>query len=754
MFTSIARFDIRLRWLIVALWIVGAVATIRLLPSLSSITQSNNAQFLSATSPSVEAANLAAPFQGKNPSGSAVLVAYRASGPLTPADLTAFSSVQAATRRVPGVALVRYEGVSPDGKAAEALVTVTASALQGNASDNVVYDIRATFSQLNAPPGLTFHLTGQLAASVDASSTSTGSITRFTLIFVIVLLFVVYRALLAPLITLIPAALSVAISGPLIGELAKNGMQVPPVAEQLLIVLLIGAGSDYGLFLVFRMREEIRRGATGREALVTAMSRVGPAITYSGLTVAAALVTLLLAPFGIYRGIGPALAIGIGVMLLAGLTLTPALLAIFGAAAFWPTRPKPGAQRPVLWGQVAERVVRHPLVTLAAAVVLFGALSAGLIGYRTSGLTSTAPSGSDSAAGQTVLDAHFPKASVGADQVLLRFTTPIWNHPATLTDAQRDLASDPVFRSVTGPLGTGAGSISASELAQLNTTLGPATSLQGRPAPASVPKQLYDAYLATGQFISPDGRTVQYYVVLNAGPVGSPIAAGAIPRARTAVSAIAHSVGAQAEGIAGQDASAYDIQSSSNKSLEVVVPVVLVLILILLGGLLFSLVAPWYLAATVGLSYLASLGFAMIVFVHLGGNDGLLFVLPLLMFVFSMALGEDYNILVMSRIREEARRWPTLSEAVTHAIGITGMTVTSAGLILAGTFAVLGLAGGNIQAQELGFSIAFGVVLDTFFVRTLLVPSIAMLLGRWNWWPSRLEQTASATGQSLERQRR
>jgi len=129
-------------------------------------------------------------------------------------------------------------------------------------------------------------------------------------------------------------------------------------------------------------------------------------------------------------------------------------------------------------------------------------------------------------------------------------------------------------------------------------------------------------------------------------------------------------------------------------------------------------------------------------------------VLPLLMFVFSMALGEDYNILVMSRIREEARHSPTLAAALTRAIGITGTTVTSAGLVLAGTFTVLGLAGGNIQAQELGFSIAFGVLLDTFFVRTLLVPSIAMLLGRWNWWPAMPSRPASTAGRPVERQSR
>jgi RND superfamily putative drug exporter len=750
MFAALARFDVRFRWLIVAVWIAGVIAGVRLLPSLSGVTQSSNAQFLSPSSPSVQAGKLATPFQGTNPSGTAVIVAYQASGPLTAADQAAMGWVEQAARRIPGVALVRDEGTSKDGKAAEALVTVTAAASNSTVQANVVDGIRASFSQVVAPAGLTFHLTGQLAMSVDASNTHTSSITKFTLIFVIVLLFIVYRALLAPLVTLIPAALAVALSGPLIAEIAQAGVSVAPVSQQLLIVLLLGAGTDYGLFLVFRMREEIRRGAAPREALVETVTRVGQAITYSGLTVAAALLTLLLAPFGIYHGLGPALAIGIGVLLAASLTLTPALLAIFGKAVFWPARQQPGPQRAVLWGRVAGRVVRHPVVTLTAGVVLFGALSAGLIGYRTAGLTSSAPPGSDSAAGAAVLAAHFPKATVGADQLLLRYATPVWDHPAVLAQAQLQLASDPVFRSVTGPLGPGPGSLSATQLAQLHATLGPAATLpQAPPAGSAVNPKLYAAYRATAQFISPDGRTIQYYAVPRAGPVGSPAAAGVIPQARTSLANTARATAAQAYGIAGQDAAGYDINSASNTSLELVIPAVLILILILLGLLLRSLIAPWYLALTVGLSYLASLGFAMIVFVHLGGSDGLIFVLPLLMFVFAMALGEDYNILIMSRIREEAHHAPTLPAALTRAIGHTGGTITSAGLILAGTFTVLGLAGGNTEAQQLGFSIAFGVLLDTFFVRTLLIPSIAILLGRWNWWPSALSKPHTPAPPSL-----
>jgi putative drug exporter of the RND superfamily len=746
MFAAIARFDIRFRWPIVVVWIVGVIVGAHLLPSLSSVTQSNTTQFLSSSSPSVQAAQLATPFQTTSPSRTAIIVASRTSGPLTAADTAAIGEVEQAIKQVSGVSEVGPLRASPDGRGAEVVVIVTASASSSTAASTAVVDaIRARFTQVGAPAELSLHLTGPLAASVDAANTNNaGNITKFTLLFVIVLLFVVYRALLAPLITLIPAALAVVLSGPLIAEVAKAGVSVSSISQQLLVVLLLGAGTDYGLFLSFRVREELAQGRAVHEAIIAAMARIGEAITYSALTVAAALLTLLLASFGIYRGLGPALAIGIGVLLAASLTLTPALLAIFGRAAFWPTRLKAGSAPLGIWGRVAERVVRRPKTTLAAGIVLFGALSLGLIGYQTGGLTGAAPAGSDSAEGAAVLAAHFPQATVGSDQLLLRFTSSVWENPGLLSQAQQQLASSSVFQSVTGPLGFGPGSVSADQLARLHESLGPAASLPPSPPSGShVSPELYAAYRATAQFISPDGRTIQYDTALRAGPSGSTAAADAIPEARAALDATANATGARAWGIAGPDASAYDINAASNSSLELVVPVVLVLILILLGLLLRSLVAPWYLVVTVGLSYLASLGFAMLVFVHLGGNGGLIFVLPLLMFVFSMALGADYNILLMSRIREEAHHAPSLTTALTRAIGISGGTITSAGIILAGTFAVLGLAGGSSESQQLGFSIAFGVILDTFFVRTLLVPSIAMLLGRWNWWPSTLSRSSA-----------
>ena len=243
---------------------------------------------------------------------------------------------------------------------------------------------------------------------------------------------------------------------------------------------------------------------------------------------------------------------------------------------------------------------------------------------------------------------------------------------------------------------------------------------------------------ALSQFISKDGKTVQYYAILSAGKTGSVAALEAVPTVRIELNSVAKDVGAEQNSIYGADSVAYDINQTTNKDLVRIIPIVLLVIAGLLAILLRSLVAPWYLIASVGLSYLASLGLAMIVFVHIYGQGGLNFVLPFLMFVFGMALGQDYNILVMSRIREEAHKEKTLFAAITKAIGITGTTVTSAGLILAGTFTIFGIVGGNQQGQQIGFGVAFAILLDTFIVRTLLVPCVVALLGKWNWWPSKL----------------
>jgi RND superfamily putative drug exporter len=235
---------------------------------------------------------------------------------------------------------------------------------------------------------------------------------------------------------------------------------------------------------------------------------------------------------------------------------------------------------------------------------------------------------------------------------------------------------------------------------------------------------------------------VQFLTGLKAGDPSTTAAMNAIPAVRAEAGTVARTIGAADYGVGGLAPAIYDISSISNSDLATVIPIAIAVIGILLALVMRSLVAPVYLILSVGLSYLAALGLSVLLFVEIAGDGGLVFFLPFLMFIFLLALGEDYNILVMSRIREEAQRRP-LKDAVSHALTATGTTVTSAGLVLGGTFAVFAIVGaqqGSTQFRDVGAGLALGVLMDTFLVRTLLVPSTVVLLGRWNWWPSAMSR--------------
>ncbi|MGC1176784.1 MAG: MMPL family transporter [Candidatus Saccharimonadales bacterium] len=724
MFEKIGRFSVRFRWFIIVAWIVAVPLLTAHLPNINDVTKNNNSDFLPKNSPTDTAAKLETKFQSKDTASNAIIIAARDGQPLTAADTAALRQVEASVRRVTGVSEVKDQGVSADGQARQIFVGINGDAFGDKAFD-IVKNIRSHMKVAGLPTGLQLHLTGDFAANIDgaqANQKGRNSTEGYTVIFIIVLLLIVFRAVLAPLVTLLPAGLALAVSQPVIAESTKIGVQVGFITQILLIVLVLGAGTDYGLFLVFRVREELRRGLAPKEAVVKALSKVGESITFSGATVLAALLTLLLASFGIYKGLGPALAIGLGIMLLIALTFLPALLAILGRAVFWPSKTTRRELKIGLWGRLADQVIKKPVVMLGVGAVIFGSLSLGIIGYKAGGFgNQSAPAKSDSAAGQQIVSRHFPASSNSPQLLIFDFAQPVWNNLATLQQVQTKLLASDQFKTVNGVFDANGFALTPQMLKQLHDTSSTSPALQ-----------------AVKQFISPDGRTAQFYGTLKAGPSGSTAAAAAIPAVRDTLDTVARQAGARRSSIYSTDSVAYDVNHVANSDLKKIIPVVLIIIAVLLAVLLRSLVAPWYLILTVGLSYLASLGFAMIVFVHLGHQDGLFFILPFLMFIFCMALGEDYNILVMSRIREEAHHHDNMSDAVAKAVGITGTTVTSAGLILAGTFGVLGLVGGDPSVQQIGYGVAFGILLDTFFVRTLLVPSIVALLGRWNWWPSKL----------------
>jgi RND superfamily putative drug exporter len=823
-FRAIGTFAVKFRWVVVLVWIAAAVAIPKALPSLASVTQGNNSAFLPANAPSNQAANLAAPLGFSTSTVPVPVVAAVTTGSFSAADQAYLGTLATDLGKVPTVVKAREIGQSQvpgphgvDGQAAQIQVQSDVSTGNETAVNGLIDNMRAAIAASSPPAGMQVHLTGQFAINVDQQKQSgkTGNqVQSAAFFFIIILLLIIFRSLLAPFITVIPALLSVAIAGPIIAELANHGLKVSQLSQLLLIVLLLGAGTDYGLFLVFRVRENIHRGELPRDAVVNALTKVGESITFSAFTVMAALLSLLFATFQIYSNLGIPLAIGIGVMLLAGLTLLPALLAIACRWAFWPARafwiaPKTPVGRVgrfvvrffckparlavnlltfggllkgwrwwgskvrsgtpsvtggrLSWGRIATNVVKRPAASLLIGVLAFGALSAVVVNYQSGGFGGaiSAPAGTDSAAGTDLMNKYFPSTAANPTNLVYKLSAPAWQDAAAIEKATTQLtAAKDVFTGVSGPLdpvGGGAG-FTPSQYAQLHALLGsgpfPATP-PAEPAAAAAAgitatqwAEAFQLYRATAQYVSPDGRTIQFETSLTAGDPSTTAALNAVPAVRTAAAAAVPVLHATDYGVAGEAPAIYDINAISNSDLAHVIPIAIIVIGVLLALVMRSLVAPLYLIASVALSYFAALGLAVLIFIELGNSGGITFILPFLLFIFLLALGEDYNILVMTRIREEAHHLP-LREAVTRAVGVTGTTVTSAGLVLAGTFAVFALVGGSSggsQIKEIGYGLALGVIMDTFVVRTVLVPCTVVLLGRWNWWPSKLHMDAPDAG--------
>jgi putative drug exporter of the RND superfamily len=760
-FGGIGAFAVKFRWLVIAAWLVAAIAVPKFLPSLASVTQGNNSAFLPASAPSEQAANLAAPFGISINETPVPVVAAVSQGTLTPADQTWLGSLRHDLSTVPTVVKVSDLGRSGDGQAEQLQVLSDVSGSNQDAVTDLIDNLRTQITRAGPPAGMQVHLAGAVAIQVDQQkqSGSTGNeVQGVSVLFILVLLLLIFRSVLAPIVTVVPAFLAVAISGPLVGEAAHAGLKVSQLSQLMLIVLVLGAGTDYGLFLVFRVREELRTGSDPKDAVRSALTRVGETISFSAATVIAALLSLLAATFQIYSQLGVPLAIGIATMLLAGLTLLPALLAVFGRKAFWPSKVTAGSGKPGLWGKVASRVVRRPAIPLMIGVIAFGLLAIGVAGYKPGGFggTISAPSGTDSAAGQALLAKHFPSSSANPTNLVYKLTQPLWEDPGPVVTATAQLHGSGLFTGVTGPLNPAGVTLTPQLFSSLHSELGDAAALPAvQPATSQVSALDYQAYRATAQYVSPDGKTIQFETGLVAGDPSTTEAMNAVPSIRTEAAAVSRTLGTADWGVGGEAPAFYDISQISDTDLVHVVPIAIVVIGLLLILVMRSLVAPIYLIASVALSFFAALGTSVIIFMKIGSASGLTFILPFLMFVFLLALGEDYNILVMSRIREEAHHLP-IRDAVAHALTATGTTVTSAGLVLAGTFSVFAIVGGSgsggSQIRDVGIGLALGVLMDTFIVRTVLVPCTVVLLGRWNWWPSKLSRTENtpAAGGELD----
>ncbi|MGH2981773.1 MAG: MMPL family transporter, partial [Solirubrobacterales bacterium] len=484
---------------------------------------------------------------------------------------------------------------------------------------------------------------------------------------------------------------------------ADAGNTVSSNGTTILIVLMFGVGTDYSLLLVSRYREELRRIADKHDAMNRALRRTGPTILASGLTVALAMLVLALADTGFTSSLGPVFAIGVASAMVAGLTLLPALLTIFGRAGFWPRREPvtydpahPEMARQGVWRRVGDRVLQQPLSALLVTVVAFGAGALGLLAYKVDySTTNSFKESVETVEGFDVLRESFPAGALSPTTVLVERT----DGQVTNADVGRALLG---VRAVDGV---------------------------ARATP-------------TGQ-TSDDGRIASIEVILDGDPyVQSTF--DAVPDIRNSIEQLNPGVRGL---VGGGSATQYDFDRSIKEDLEVIVPIALLVIAVILAILLWSLVAPLVLIASVIVSFLCTVGLSLLFIRYVVGDPGIDASLPTFAFIFLVALGIDYTIFLMARVREEARTHGT-REGMLRALSATGPVITSAGIILAGTFSVL-MTLPVTYTFDLGFMVALGILLDTFIVRTIMVPAAVELIGDKIWWPS----TAARGGALREKSR-
>jgi RND superfamily putative drug exporter len=669
------------KWLVLVLWILIVAIAGPLAGKLTGAEKNDASAWLPSKAESTQVLNLRSKVVSPN-LFPAVMVYDEPSG-VSPANLAKARADAAAFTSVSGVQRGQVVGPvpSPDGKALETLVPVDLGSQGWNAAGPAVDSLRAIAQQGSS--GVTVHVSGPLGYAADSGKAFkgiNGTLLYSALAVVIILLLLTYRSPILWLLPVFSAGFALVTSQAVIYLLAKHaGMTVNAQTAGILEVLVFGAGTDYALLLTARYREELRRHEDRHVAMAVAMRRAGPAIIASGGTVLVGMLTLSLAELNSTAALGPVLAIGVAIALAAMMTLLPALLVICGRRAFWPVRPDYGTPEPTkagLWARVGSRIAVRPRVVWVATAVVLGALALGMTGLKAHGLTQAQSfrGHPDSVAGQTVLDAHhFPG---GAGQPVQVFA-------------------------------------SASSGAQVAAALHSVGGLTGITAPAPVAGHSYIEATLTS---APDSQA----------------AYDTIDRTRTAVHAIS---GANAI-VGGGTAVNLDVQRATVHDRNLILPVILAVVFVILVLLLRAILAPLMLMATVVLSFAAALGVSALFFNHVFNFGGADTSFPLFVFVFLVALGIDYNIFLMTRVREEALKHGTRQGALT-GLSVTGGVITSAGAVLAGTFAVLGTLPVTFLT-ELGFAVAFGVLLDTIVVRSVLVTALNLDLGRWVWWPSRL----------------
>lgn len=692
------------KFAIVLFWVVLAAALGGVGSKLADATSDETSSFLPEDADSTKVQAL---LKDRFPGGetSIGLIVYRRAGGLTDADK---QRIAADAKKVDDAIPVSRPAVVPfgsdappglvseKGDAAYTVVTVPLDYQQESEWGKKTRDAVA-----GAPQGLEVYVTGDLGLFADFQEVFGELDTKLlgaTVLLVVILLLAIYRAPLVALIPILVVGFAYAVATGFIYLYAKAGNTVNSNSTSILVVLMFGVGTDYCLLLVSRYREELHRIEDKHEAMARAMRRAGPAVLASGSTVIAAMLVLLLADAGSTNGLGPVSAIGVASVLLAGLTLLPAVLTIVGRRGFWPRRKAVAYQpdedlvrREGLWRRFGGWVLQRPGLALISTVALFGLFALGLTAYKEDySIGGFFKKDVESVDGFNVLGASFPQGALGPTTILVQ--------------RQGGAATD-------------------EDLAEVSSRV---EKLDGVAA-VSEPTR------------SEDGQIGRVDITFRDDPY-SEEALARVATIRDSVSGLPD--GATALVGAGS-AVQEDFNQAAERDTKVIVPVALLVITIILGILLQAVVAPLVLIATVLISFFGTLGLSVWFFIEVQGSRGVDASLPTFAFIFLVALGVDYTIFLMSRAREEARKFGT-REGMLRALTATGPVITSAGIILAGTFSVL-MTLPVTFAFNIGFMVAVGILLDTFVVRTIMVPAAVELLGDRVWWPS----TARGGGHAL-----
>ncbi len=727
--------DVPTRWLrigipvlLVLIWLVGGSIGGPYFGKVDEVATNDQSSFLPSSAEATQVQERLADFTGGDTIPAVVVVT--GDGALTEAQLSDIDELATSIGAVAGVGEISPALPSDDGEAVQLFVPIDSS---GDVGETVAA-VREVIAD-DLPAGLDAWVTGPAGFTADLVAGFLGIdglLLGVALGAVFIILVIVYRSPLLPILVLLTSTFALCVALLTVWWLAKAGVFVLNGQVQgILFILVIGAATDYALLYVARFREAIGRGEARWKATTSAWRGAFEPILASGGTVIAGLLCLLLSDLATNRALGPIASIGIVFAVLSALTFLPALLALTGRAAFWPFIPKPGARTdpgdaaealvtdphaPVkgFWSRQARLIARHARPVWIVTTVVLIAAAAGVLQLKADGVPQSdlVLGASEARDGQDVLAQHFAAGS-GSPAYVIVPEDRVADAVQVLTDAEGiDSIAAVSQDAASGQIGV---ALDGGDV--VYTVAGPP---QASGAPAPTPT------VAGGDVL---------LVATLADEADSLAAEDAVRSLRTA---LADELGAGTTFVGGPTAIDLDTNDTSIRDRTVIIPVILVVILVILMLLLRAVVAPLLLIASVILSFGSALGVSALIFNHVFDFPGADPAVPLYGFVFLVALGVDYNIFLMSRVREESLRHGT-RPGILRGLVATGGVITSAGLVLAATFAALGVIPILFLAQ-LAFIVAFGVLLDTFIVRTLLVPALVYDIGPAVWWPSKLRK--------------